>query len=382
MSKRKHSWRGLGLVLLTTVAVAMAIAFAGARSAAAASVVPTQEDGNPTCADLGLTAELGYIDIKVDPPVSGTYSGITVTFVDGLSSVNFSAGFPIEAVIVKGGNEGANLYDYPSPGATSDTGLTTPTLQNISHVNFCVKPQLAISKTANTTWDRDWDWTIDKTANDTEVGPFADSQSEGGQVEYTVELTATKTESRTLSGTITINNPFGVAASISSIGDVLTPPGAVTLGGDCAGLSFPYELAAGATLNCTWSADSPTGSETLNTVNVATSGVVAGGSATAPISWSLNETDECVTLSDDLFPTSLPAQVCANQLDANGKWSIKYTIDFAEFAEGECGDSEHRVVPDKDQTGESDDSGSNANRDRALRGQRLHVDAGVLEDAR
>ena len=95
-------------------------------------------------------------------------------------------------------------------------------------------------------------------------------------------------------------------------------------------------------------------------MNVATSGVVAGGSATAAISWSLNETDECVTLSDDLFPTSLPAQVCANQLDANGKWSIKYTIDFAEFAEGECGDFTNTAsFLTNDQTGEGDDSGSN-----------------------
>ena len=123
MGKRKHSWRGLGLVLLTAVAVTMAIAFAGARPAAAASVEPTQKDGNPTCADLGLTAALGYIDIKVDPRGQRDIQWHHCHVRRAGSPMNFSAGFPIEAVIVKGGNEGANIYDYPSPGAMSDTGL-------------------------------------------------------------------------------------------------------------------------------------------------------------------------------------------------------------------------------------------------------------------
>lgn len=324
-------------------------------------MVPTPVDGNPTCESLGLTAADGYLDIKVDPPVNGTYSGITVTFTNDGKDLAFSAGFPIELVSVKGGNEGANVYDYRPNGVNADSGLQTPTAQMISHVNFCVKPKLSVDKTAVTDWDRDWDWSISKSGNDTEVGPFADNQAEGGLVQYTVELTATKTDTYSLGGTITISNPFGVAATIESITDVLTT-GTATLGGDCAGLVFPATLAAGATLNCTWSVASPNGTETQNAVTVATSGVVAGGSDSVAISYSLDsETDECVTLADDLFPASLPAQVCANQLDANGKWSTTYTINFADFEGADCGENTNTAsFLAKDQDSEGDDSGNDS----------------------
>lgn len=103
----------------------------------AASVTPSVVPGNPTCEDLGLTT----IN-KFDPPQSGTANGVTIT-VEG-TNVDWSSTVPVAAVMVKGGDF-ANVYSYN--GATSDTGLTTPTNSHndapygLSHVNACASAQ-------------------------------------------------------------------------------------------------------------------------------------------------------------------------------------------------------------------------------------------------
>jgi hypothetical protein len=103
----------------------------------AAGVTPSVVAGNPTCEDLGMTT----IN-KFDPPQSGTANGVTIT-VDG-TNVDWSATDPVAAIIVKGGDN-ANVYEYN--GATSDTGLTTPTNPHngtpygLSHVNACAGAQ-------------------------------------------------------------------------------------------------------------------------------------------------------------------------------------------------------------------------------------------------
>jgi hypothetical protein len=343
------------LVLLTAVAVAMAIGFAGARSAAAAHVEPTFVDGNPTCATLAP----GTIEFKVEPVVDGVYSdgnlSVTIDVRDTANGQVFdwTSNIGVDVVFAKGGS-GGNKYAY-SPEATADTGLHAPvnpsngTYFGLSHITFCYDLELVVDKTANPTWARDWTWDIEKTVDDEEVGPFAEGQVDGGLVNYSVTLSATKIDTIALSGTITISNPFTMAATITSITDVLTPPGAVTLGGDCAGLVFPYVLAASTTLNCTWTASTPTGLETLNTVTVATSGAIAGGSDSAAIAYTINETDECITLDDTMFPGELPDTLCASDL-VNGEKVFTYSY---EYAGAECGDHTNTASFETDDNGET-----------------------------
>ena len=122
----------------------------GNKAEAAFLVARTVEqiDGNPKCKDLNSN----YLEFKVDPPVDGTYtftdgSGnkVTVDFNGGgqqLSFVDFQATTVFDAIIVKGGTQGANVYFY-NPEQSSDTGLSTPNGQNISHVSFCYEPGAA-----------------------------------------------------------------------------------------------------------------------------------------------------------------------------------------------------------------------------------------------
>ena len=115
----------------------------------AASVDPVQvgqkgDPQNPTCADFGLDAIT-----KFDPVESGSQDGVTLTKVDD-STISWSSDDPIGAVIVKGG-PGANVYFYD--GATSDTGLVTPTNPKngkpygLSHVDFCAAEEPEPSET-------------------------------------------------------------------------------------------------------------------------------------------------------------------------------------------------------------------------------------------
>jgi hypothetical protein len=106
-----------------------------APAANAASVTPSFEAGNPSCADLGYTTLT-----KFDPPNSGTQAGITLTRTGG-SSFSWTSTVAVDAVIVKGGPN-ANLYEYPAD-TFSDTGLVPPTNSStggpygLSHVEFC-----------------------------------------------------------------------------------------------------------------------------------------------------------------------------------------------------------------------------------------------------
>lgn len=99
--------------------------------------------GNPTCKDLSAF----YQEFKIDPPKSGNYTFAGNQSVianiyggeDGLTYVDYQSTTPFIAVIVKGGNQGANVYSFIS-GQTTVAGLTTPNLQSISHISFCYVP--------------------------------------------------------------------------------------------------------------------------------------------------------------------------------------------------------------------------------------------------
>ncbi len=124
-----------------------------------ASVTPSVVPGNPHCADVGCCS--GGTQLKVDPPAEGSYSigGTDVITVSGfvyvgsdLISFDWSSDKLVFCVIVKGGTEGANVYCYSgSGGSYGDSGLVTPTEQNISHIVFCYDPSTTTTTAATTT---------------------------------------------------------------------------------------------------------------------------------------------------------------------------------------------------------------------------------------
>ena len=152
-----------------------------------------------------------------------------------------------------------------------------------------------VTKTASASFTRTYTWVINKTADQAAL-----TLSRGQQflVDYDIIVDATFVDSDwAVSGDIVINNPGDSAAMIQSIEDVL--PGATSLSLNCS-VTLPYELPAGGTLTCTYSAILPDNSTRTNTATVTLadnttyedSAVVDFGSAT------VNEVDECIDVSD------------------------------------------------------------------------------------
>jgi hypothetical protein len=274
-----------GAVFTTLTALLVLVATLHSTPARAASVTPVFVAGNPSCTSLGYS--FGF---KVDPPNAGTYSidGInTVTVTTDGVYFDWSSTLGMDAVISKGGPN-ANVYIYDPPAeATSDTGLHSPINPNngnpfgLSHIEFCFDYELAVSKTANTTFTRTFNWTIDKSVTPDTLNMFTGDR---GAVQYTVAVVKTGfTDSNwAVSGVITIQNNTPLVATITGVSDQISGAGSPTP--NC-GVTFPHNLAAGGTLTCSYTASLPDGASRTNTATVTTSGNVAGGNGTAPVAF-------------------------------------------------------------------------------------------------
>jgi hypothetical protein len=292
-------------VVLSTMAL---VATAG--TAKAASVTPTVVPGNPTCKDL-LAPEPAF-EIKVDPPTSGTYGPITVTFSPDGKLVDFTSTVPVLGVFVKGGTAGGNFYDYRPGGSPGDTGLEVPTQQETSHVSFCWNEEptppdeaLTVTKTAEATYDRKITWDLKKS-----VDPANHSGTAGESFDSTWSVGATKSvveDNYEVTGEITISNPNSQAVGFSvtdelddgTMADVDCDPN--TAGNQASGT-----VPADGTATCTYTALPTTKDATSNNVQVSSDNPdVPGDSALADITWQANVTgDEEVTLADERFDYS------------------------------------------------------------------------------
>ena len=117
--------------------------------------------GNPKCADLEGEGQ-DWTEFKRDPNADGTFSDgtltVTITHTQPDKVFSWSSNIGVDAVFVKGGESGNGFYLYDPPQEkTSDTGLTTPGQNTISHISFCYDndppppPTLNVVKTANPT---------------------------------------------------------------------------------------------------------------------------------------------------------------------------------------------------------------------------------------
>lgn len=113
---------------------------AGASSAANVPPTPISQTSNLTCSGFAPAGAV-WSELKVDPPASGTFTNgtltVTITSFNG-KSFNWSSNIGVDAVYVKAGSGGSNLYVYGGE-ATSDTALSSPgdTGNAISHISFC-----------------------------------------------------------------------------------------------------------------------------------------------------------------------------------------------------------------------------------------------------
>jgi hypothetical protein len=210
--------------------------------------------------------------------------------------------------------------------------------------------ELGVTKTAATAYTRHFDWTIEKSADQSDL-LLADGQL-FASVNYEVEVSAVSTNiNHAVSGTIAVNNPAPIAATINTVADIISPNVEAIV---VCGVTFPHTLAAGGTLNCTYSANLPNGDNRTNTATaslqnysydkagVATangtsdfSGIAAVDFATAVVT----DEDECINVSDD--NVGVLGKVCADDADK----TFNYSLTFGNHPDAdvvlECGENTH-----------------------------------------
>ena len=251
---------------------------------------PVDVSSNPVLDPL----EVGCYDYHVDIPaadihVGGTYkvtAEITITNHSGSLGTPFgpnpsaTAVLPVDPVVINGSinvddtNGGSWLFSDSGSvsytqtfacngdsGTHNNTATIRETGQNDSASVTVNCYSLSVTKDASTSFTRTYNWSIDKTADQSSLTLALDQQF---TVNYsvTVDVTGYIDSLWAVDGNIAVHNPAPMAATLNSVTDAISGVGAATV--DCA-VTFPYSLAAGGTLNCTYSAPLPDATDRTNT---------------------------------------------------------------------------------------------------------------------
>lgn len=272
-------------------------------------ITPIVISGNPTCQSQGY--DFGFKP-QPEPPPSGTYPFLadpyyTITITSDGTYFNWSSTITIDAVIVKGGNN-SNLYQY-SPEAGADTLLHSPINDNnglpygISHIEFCYDYEVSVTKTANTTFTRTYDWDITKAVDPAEHHLFAGGSASSN---YLVQVTKTSfTDSDwAVNGEISIYNPAPGPVLLTSVTDTLT--GGISAQVTCPGMA----ILSRSTLVCTYTTDLPDGTARTNTATVTANPgefLIDGGTGTASVTFGAPTTEVNATINvNDVFDGGAP----------------------------------------------------------------------------
>lgn len=323
---RKTSTLTVVLALMVALLFGLLAMFGGKPASAQSAGPPSGDDiqpdlvaGNPSCSSLGL----GDFELKVEPVADGTYTnGILTVNVDVRDTADgpmfdWTSNLGVDAVIVKGGpNADSYVYDPPQED-TGDTDLHAPINPSngkffgLSHISFCYDLELNVSKTANTSFTRTFDWTIDKSVTPETWDLF---RGDSGTSDYSIALTKDQgTDSNwKVKGTITVTSPID-GGKVSGLTDVVSQGATDTNGTilDCTkngnavpdpSSANPVTLNTGDTLECTYRALVPNGDDGTNTATAKSGNSLLGdGTGTADVDFSnatITKVNDQVTVKD------------------------------------------------------------------------------------
>ena len=188
---------------------------------------------------------------------------------------------------------------------------------------------LEVTKDAETSFTRTYNWTIDKSADQSEL-----TLSTGQQftVNYSVTVDATYTDSDwAVNGNIYISNPAPMDAVLTDVSDIVSPD--IVASVDCPSLTVP----AGGILTCSYSADLVDASTRTNTATATLQNTPSGttdfsGSADVDFSAAtITEVDEVVDVTDDQYWTGLLAQAYGPETPL----TMSYSMDVGPYED--CG---------------------------------------------
>jgi hypothetical protein len=302
-----------GLAFAHTGPLVDPVLVAGNISGTAAEVCATVNNTD------GAETWLGF---KVDSNNDTNQATIEITITDGTYLAWLSSAATVKAVVIKGGQD-THVYYYNPPAADHDNGLISPPsggggTPEVSHYVVCYTANLQVHKTAETTFDREFEWTIEKSASEEEL---LLSPTQTHLVDYEVQVTksAPIDFGHTVSGVITVSNPFDSPVEVTDVQDSMFDADL-----ECE-VTFPHTLAAGGSFECTFEVlHDQDGSNTATAIS-GTSGV-GNGSYTANFAFGdpANTYLDCVDVSDTMVGTTVQGEICASQL-------FEYTIEVGPY---------------------------------------------------
>jgi len=268
----------------------------------------------------------------------GDSTGAELTL-DGTGSGTFSPGAPLNA----------NVWHFYTPyfqleGLTASISLYggKPGLGGgLVISDYCpgLYERLEVSKTAETSYVRTHDWSIEKSVDPEEIYLYADGSGDTTAF-WTVDVTYEGYEDSgfEVAGEITILNSGSLPAVITSIVDLL---GGKEIDINCGDIEFPYELGVGQTLVCSYLAPVEGTDIDLNTVVVTTK--VDEYTGEAEVVWDapkseLHATVKVVDISD-LFGEQELGELFAEDYEAGDVKSLLYEKEFAwsDYGREDCG---------------------------------------------
>ena len=218
---RSLTKRRLGILCAGLGLAGTAVGFSGGAASAAVGpdVEPVLISGasNNTCTEFAVTHGGGqtWIEVKFDPPNDGTQSGITIVR-DG-NTFDWTSTIGIDAVYVKSGTQGSNLYVYAptadSPESFGDDGLTS--IQAISHISFCydtANPTTTTTEAETTTTEAETTTTEAETTT-TEAETTTTTEAETTTTTEAETTTTTEAETTTTAPEVSLF-AFGTAGTI------------------------------------------------------------------------------------------------------------------------------------------------------------------------
>ena len=323
-------------------------------------------------ANVTITNHSGFIGVPFGPsPSADTNLPIEPEEVDGSITVEDTNGmswtfedsgsetYPMEFVC----DEDEGLHENTATIIFND-GLPGPADSASVQVNCFA---LNVFKDAETFSSEGWLWTISKTGDQ---GSLTLEIGETALVDYSVVVTASLgTGDFSVTGNIDIENPAPMAATINAVTDVISPDIEATV--DCGGVSFPFELAAGSSLECTYFAELEDAETRTNTAMVTLQNYAYDPdmdptfsgttlfTATAEVVFGdpSEGNDECIVVSDSLFgelgtacadesPKTFEYTLMVGPYDTCGTFDFTNTASFVADDSGATGSDSWTIVVD------------------------------------
>ena len=284
----------------------------------------------------GLSSGSGESDIAVLVPDS-TFDAYPECFYGGLDC---------ESYLIFYSHLGAEGTDPPdSNDYNTAAGFEEWRIRRLPVVN--------VQKTAETSFDRTFEWDVTKSADVETIDLFA---GDSATINWTVDVSHGDPidSNASVSGEITILNPtggdvieFDVDATINSVDDVIDQGGLMTSADVDCGVDFPVTLDPGEELVCSYEAVVPNTDSGTNTATVNIDDGLGGdidyeGSAAVDFSGATpNVTDDCVAVTDDNATPGdtsddlvLDASLCVG--DPVGDFHFEFSTDVGPFDVADC----------------------------------------------